>query len=140
LIGVIDTSVALKWYVHESDSPVAKLLLEQELVAPDFILVELANALWKKVRMGQIERAQAHEALVHLAKIVKLVPSSALIDEAFGLAVELLHPVYDCLFVVLARELSVPLITADKRLCRRAQRFGLGALMVPLNKWEERND
>jgi predicted nucleic acid-binding protein len=139
LIGVIDTSVALKWYVRESDSAIAKPLLGLELAAPDIILVELANALWKKVRKGEVESPQANEALAHFAQTVKLVPSSILVDQALCLAVELLHPVYDCLFIVLSRELEVPLITSDKRLCRRAQAFGLGEIVVPLDKWKERH-
>jgi predicted nucleic acid-binding protein len=140
LIGIIDTSVALKWYVEESDSVLARPLLQLDLVAPDVILVELANALWKKVRKGQIESSQANEALSHLAGSVKLVPSPALVDEALNLAVEMLHPVYDCLFVALAREVRAPLITADERLFRRLQAFGLGELVVMLSQWRERSD
>lgn len=138
--AVVDTSVALKWYVQESDSAAARPLLQQELVAPDFILLELANALWKKMRLGQIGSDQAKEALAHIAQTVRVVPSAVLIEEALGVAEELLHPVYDCLYLVLARELRVPLVTSDRRLCDRAQRSDWRKIVVPLNEWERRND
>jgi len=139
LIAVLDTSVALKWYVAESDSAAAETLLALELAAPDFILVELANALWKKVRRGEIEPAQTQGAHVHLAESVKLVPSASLAGEALSLAMALPHPVYDCLFLALARDLDVPLVTADERLCRRVRASPLRDIVIPLHEWEERN-
>lgn len=136
MIAVVDTSVALKWYVQESDSAMARPLLEVDLAAPDFILVELANALWKKVRRGQIARFQANAALSHLAQAVKLVPSALLIDEALNLGLELAHPVYDCLYLALASELRLPVVTADERFWRRLRGSRLAAGVVPLHEWE----
>lgn len=136
MIAVVDTSVALKWYVQESDSAMARPLLEVELAAPDFILVELANALWKKVRRGQITRFQADAALSHLAQAVKLVPSALVIEEALNLGLELAHPVYDCLYLALAGELRLPVVTADERFWRRLRGSRLAAGVVPLHEWE----
>jgi len=51
---VVDASVVLKWFLPEPDSAAADLLLEKflndevELLAPDLMLVEAANALWKR--------------------------------------------------------------------------------------------
>jgi predicted nucleic acid-binding protein len=134
LIAVIDSSVALKWYVQEHDSELARPLLGLRLVAPDLIVAELANALWKKIRKGEAVEALAREALVHLRQAVTLVPSPALVAGAFDLSVELLHPVYDCVFISLAKETDLPLITADGKFHRRAHAAGLHNVVL-LNDW-----
>jgi predicted nucleic acid-binding protein len=59
LTFVADTSVALKWYAPEEDSERAAELLGGFLVAPDLILAELGNALWKKAWQGEALPAQA---------------------------------------------------------------------------------
>ena len=57
MLYVVDASVVLKWFLPEPDSAAADFLLEQflndevELIAPDLILLETANALWKRVRL-----------------------------------------------------------------------------------------
>jgi predicted nucleic acid-binding protein len=51
--AVVDASVALKWYVAETDSGAALGFLQQhqsDLTAPTLLLTEFANALWKKWR------------------------------------------------------------------------------------------
>ena len=53
---VVDASVAVKWLVNEQASEAAHRLLnsEERLVAPDFIVVEVGNVLWKKLRRGEL--------------------------------------------------------------------------------------
>ena len=62
---VVDASVAVKWLVEEPDSDAALALAEsgEELHAPRLMASEVANALWRKARLGQIERADASAAL-----------------------------------------------------------------------------
>ncbi len=120
MIAVVDSSVAVKWYVAEPDSELAADLLRRELVAPDLIRAEVANALWKKVRKQQIGSDQAGLAMPHLAAAVALVPSPPLADDALKAALDLGHPVYDCFFLILAERLELPLVTADTRLRQRA--------------------
>jgi predicted nucleic acid-binding protein len=135
LIAVIDSSVVLKWYVEEADSGLARPLIGLRLVAPDLIVAELANALWKKVCRKEATEALAKEALAHVRQAVTLVPSPDLISEAFILSAELLHPVYDCVFLALAKEFDLPLITADGKFCRRV-RAASGHDVVLLEEWK----
>jgi predicted nucleic acid-binding protein len=59
LVYVVDASVVLKWFLPEKDSGLADSLLEDflngdaELIAPDLILLEAANALWKRVELAR---------------------------------------------------------------------------------------
>ena len=44
---VIDASVAIKWVVEEPGTPEALLLRRHRLLAPDLLMAECANILWK---------------------------------------------------------------------------------------------
>ncbi len=44
---VIDASVAVKWVVQEAGTPDALALRKAKLAAPDLIIPECANILWK---------------------------------------------------------------------------------------------
>jgi predicted nucleic acid-binding protein len=53
---VIDASVAIKWFAPELLSAEAERLLDVDdaLFAPDLLLVERGNIIWKKVRLGEL--------------------------------------------------------------------------------------
>ena len=63
---VIDAGVAVKWLVAEEGSDAADRLLANgdDLYAPRLMASEVANALWRKVRLGEIERSQAGARVV----------------------------------------------------------------------------
>ena len=58
---VVDASVAVKWLVAEQDSPAAVRLIEagHELHAPRLLAAEVTNVLWRKARIGELERRDA---------------------------------------------------------------------------------
>jgi predicted nucleic acid-binding protein len=124
---VVDTSVAVKWVVPEfgqpeNDSERAIDLLERALIAPDCLAGEFANALYKKVQRREIGEQQAREAVAILPEIVDVAPTLPLITAAFELSLLIVHPVHDCLFLVLAIEANGVMVTADERFietCRR---------------------
>ena len=132
-MNVIDTSVVLKWFVAEEDSALAEEHLGSQLIAPDLILAELGNALWKKWCRNEIGRSQSLEASIILPDAVGLFPSRALADVAVGMAFELTHPVYDCFFLALADSLDCTLITADTRLIRKLSGTRFARMVSTLN-------
>jgi predicted nucleic acid-binding protein len=118
---VIDASIATKWLANEPDSVAAARLLERDdsFAAPDIILAETANALWKKQRAGEIEVNGLAEAITALLVAdLMLVRSAELLKDAVLLAAAHGHPVYDCLYVALARREGATLATADRLLAR----------------------
>lgn len=122
---VVDSSVAAKWFLREPGTEEAEGLLagSAPLVAPDLVLAEVANALWKNARRGGAERfAPALRRLPGL--FARLFPMTGLEQDAFDLALRRNHPVYDCFYVALARRERAPLVTADARL---AERFHMDA-------------
>jgi predicted nucleic acid-binding protein len=109
----------VKWVVHEQDTEKAIVLLssELELVAPDIVLVETANALWKNVRRGLLAPDRAQVRLGDLPRFFdKLLPTPDLVAEAFTLGQTVDVPIYDCLYVVASRRAGAKLVTADRKL------------------------
>ncbi len=119
---VVDASVACKWFVEEAGSAAAAVLLEggESLVAPDLVVAEVCNALWRKLRAGEIAAEQAEAGVEGLAGLFDdLVPSGRLAVDAFAIAKALRHPVYDCFYLALAEHGDTRLVTADAALLGR---------------------
>ena len=57
---VVDASVAVRWLVAEEGSEAAHRLAASgdDLHAPRLMVSEIANALWRKARLGEIERGR----------------------------------------------------------------------------------
>lgn len=119
---VVDASVAVKWFFAEAHSDVARCLLAPGIYlhAPDFILIEAANVIWKKARRKEIPDPRPYlEELARLSDAVVLRPSSDLVVAAAAIAIPADHPVYDCVYVACAEAEAAPLVTADDRLSGR---------------------
>jgi len=120
---VVDASVACKWFFQEAGSAAARRLLARSelLLAPDLVFVEVGNVAWKRKRAGAATQEQLREIAVVLPNAFTEVAASAtLLPLALAIAVELDHPVYDCLYLALAERSECRLLTADARLLRVA--------------------
>jgi predicted nucleic acid-binding protein len=121
--AVVDASVAVKWVVNEVDSDLARALSEISLHAPDLFPIECANILWKKARLRDLTRRSAAERLdILLQAPVTIVSTQELMPRAMELAFDLQHPVYDCVYLALALQRKIPLITADERLVKTVRK------------------
>lgn len=121
---VLDASALVR--IIEGSSQAAALreaVLQADLVlAPELMLTEVANALWRLQRSGQLEAAGLQKRLSRAAELVDHIePDRHLQVEALALACHLDHPVYDCLYLALARREAATLLTADLRLQQLAQ-------------------
>ena len=57
---VIDASIAIKWVVEEDGTPLALALRQKaKLIAPDLLVPECANILWKKVQRNELVKEEA---------------------------------------------------------------------------------
>ncbi|WP_349371099.1 type II toxin-antitoxin system VapC family toxin [Salinarimonas sp.] len=131
---IVDASVAVKWFVEEEGSEAAQRILDEPaavLLAPDLLLVEVGNALWKKFNRDEVSWAQMLAAVSTLRVVFQppnLVPVAELAEHATRLAVELGHPIYDCLYLALtARTRGGVLVTDDRKLLAMASRLGVPA-------------
>lgn len=136
--AVVDSCVAVKWVVREkySDKAIELLSRDLHLIAPDFVLMEIANALWKNVKRGLLA---ADGAIVRLADVPgffnKLLPTPELVMEAFALADAIDVPVYDCTYVVAARRAGARLVTADNKLIAKLAGTADADRVVHLSDW-----
>lgn len=116
---VIDASVALKWFLVEHGSNEALRLAGsgRSLAAPDLIIAEVCNGLWKSARLGRLTSEQVSLATAKLPDFLsQLAPGRLLAERAVMIANEVGHPVYDCFYLALAEQLETKLVTADRRL------------------------
>jgi predicted nucleic acid-binding protein len=118
---VIDASIAIKWVVEEDGTPAALTLHQKaKLIAPDLLVAECANILWKKVQRSELSKAEALLAarLLQGAEI-ELLATRSLFETATRVSIEIDHPAYDCLYLVLAAENKCQFVTADERFLRK---------------------
>jgi len=135
---VIDASVAVKFFFPESGHDQATAILEsaEPIAAPDIIIPEILNVLWKKSTRGEISRHQANEVIANLPMTIPtIIPSVEIANEAFVLAENLRHPVYDCLYLAGALASGALLITADESFVRKVSVAGLGPIVVDIKDW-----
>ncbi len=114
--------------MNEPDRVGAERLLETEsaLLAPDLMAAEATNAWWKKLRRREMGLADVEQAVTNLLALgIAWTPSTVLLRPAARLAVEVGHPVYDCLYLALAGSHGAALATADARLRQAAERLGV---------------
>jgi len=115
---VVDASAAVKWYVPEDDSDAAETLLDgsHELHAPDLILPEFGNIIWKKIRRNEITSNKGRQIIEAFLKTpVQKHSGEQLLEPAFEIADRTAQTVYDCTYLALAVALNCEMVTADER-------------------------
>lgn len=117
---VVDASTAVKWYFVEDFSVNAEHLLADpavELLAPDFVFIEVAAVAWKRQRKGEIDEARAIQIVSEFANVPLFVDSAAaLVPSALRIAIQTKRSLYDCLYVALAERSDAVVVTADRKL------------------------
>lgn len=133
---VVDASVAVKWLVVEEDSADARGLLDdEELHAPRLLVSEVANAVWRKVRLDQVDGRAAGQLLATISDMpVRWHADETICADAIRLAIAHDRPVYDLMYLALAQRLGVRVVTADQRLVNALAGTDLGGLVMPLKE------
>lgn len=138
---VVDASVVAKWYVPEPGSAQAATILESgsKLLAPDLLVAELGNIMWKKVRRGELSPTEAQEILDAFVTFcpVTLYAGSLLLQSALDIAVRFERTVYDALYLAVAVAEDCCLVTADARLIHALKGTALAPVVRGLGEGEK---
>jgi predicted nucleic acid-binding protein len=126
---VIDSSALVELVIKsERASAVVQAVGATDMVAPDVVNPEVLAALRRLERTGELTAQRAVEALDDLMDApVRRFSTLPLLAEAWTLRANV--PAADALYVVLARALRCPLVTADRKLSR-APNLGVPMLTV----------
>ena len=136
---VIDASLAVKWFLEEPDSDLAGELFAKfigQIAVPTLFGIEVAAAL---VREGNIDKPNARTMRRAVAKLVNFLSDGSLetviqapseLARAAYLALDLGHPLKDCLYLALAMELGCDLVTCDTRFAAKAKGVWAGVRVL----------
>jgi len=125
---VVDASVATQWVLLQEHSAAARALLQsqQELLAVDFVRVEVFSALLKAVRTKRLILPEAKLAIQFLERTpLRLLPSDDHVSQAFAIAQQHGGSLYDACYIALARSLDAPLATDDEGMATVAEAVGV---------------
>jgi len=126
---VLDASVAVKLVSEEagSDAALERVGAAGRIIAPDWMLLEVTHALWKKAHQSRADEAVAESGVKALKQVVDaFFPADDLLSAALALSFQLQHPVYDCLYLALAQAEGAVVLTADEKFVRAATQHGHG--------------
>jgi len=116
---VIDANVAIKWYFEETlwTDAIRYLQSQAHLISPDFIKVEFANVIVKKVRIGDVNSDQGWSCYQNLfqSNVLEFIPTEDLLGSAYKLANSIEHSIYDCIYLAAARRIDASVVTADRK-------------------------
>jgi len=131
-VKVIDASALIKYVNRESGWERVQEYLLAGCITVDIALKELANALWKRVMRKELTEKQAIEIMdfVLKKKLVKLFPQEPLLIDALKFSIGAALPVYDALYIMLAKSLKTELITSDKKQAEKAEEVGINSTFV----------
>ncbi|TWG98091.1 putative nucleic acid-binding protein [Mesorhizobium sp. J18] len=141
---LIDASIAVKWVVEEEGTDAAVALRSRfRFAAPELLVAECSNILWKKVRRSGLTRDEARLAAQLLERSgIEFLSVRGLMEQATALAIDLGHPAYDCVYLALAHHRRLRFVTADERLLDIVGRNGpaeLAKLCVSLEQVDSEN-
>jgi len=126
---VLDASCAIEIALNKKEGETLKALLDEsdEVLAPDLLVPEFVNALWKYYQFNQLSLIICDEAMGVLLDFVEtFVPSRDIYREAFSLSqAQKSRAAYDMFYLALALREDAVLLTLDGTLKKEATRAGI---------------
>lgn len=127
--SVVDASVLIKLFLQEDQSEAVQQIIDDiylnhaipaSLIVPDLMFVECANILRTKVRFHGYPPQTAIQAMRYLRALALPTTASAdLVEDVLSIAFVYDISAYDAVYVALAGQQHISLITADARLAQQ---------------------
>ena len=128
MILVLDTSAAVEIVLQrDSAQSLAEIIRGADwVIAPTLFITEVNNVFWKYQKFADYPYPDCERDIEQtIALPDEYISEIELYREAFKLGCTLDHPIYDMLYVVLARRNSARLLTMDKKLITTAHKAGV---------------
>ena len=128
----IDSSSLVKFFSKEEGWEKVAQIIKEGVITLDLSIKEVANALWKKIVIGEMNDDLAIKILYDLLKseAIIIVNQDDYLVEAFKIANRNKITIYDSLFIALAKSKNLELVTSDKKQYEIAKNEGVNALLV----------
>ncbi|MCG2868580.1 MAG: type II toxin-antitoxin system VapC family toxin [Candidatus Nanopusillus sp.] len=129
---VIDSSSLVKFFSKEEGWEKVAQIIEEGAITLDLSIKEVANALWKKILMGEMTEDIAIKILYDLLKreAIIIVNQDEYLIEAFKIANRNKITIYDSLFIALAKSMNLELVTSDIKQYEIAKNEGVNAQLI----------
>lgn len=136
---ICDASLAVKLVIREADSGLALAwygAVSTEVAAPDLIAVEVSQAIVRLVNMRTISRETGRatfrtwRGLFDDGGIILHPTPVARLEAAVDLAIDLGHPVKDCIYLALAMDEGCELATCDAKFAAKARKLYRGVRLL----------
>jgi predicted nucleic acid-binding protein len=128
MIIVLDTTAAVEIVLNrERAQKIQSIIKDAEwIISVDLFISEVNNVFWKYYNFQNMPIDICKKSIDRAIHIIDDFESSIdLYKEAFSLACQLHHPVYDALYLVCARRKDASLITLDKKMYEFAKKLSI---------------
>ncbi|BAS56151.1 PilT domain-containing protein [Leptolyngbya boryana NIES-2135] len=128
---VVDASVVIQYAITQEYTPEVRVLIARmyqvdRLYLPEFCLLECTNVIWKAVRFNNLAPSIASQIITELQRLpLQIEPVISLLPNALQIGLTYQLAIYDSLYIALAEQLDLPLISLDERQVRAAAAKGL---------------
>jgi len=131
-VRVIDSSSLVKFFSKERGWEKVAQIIEEGVITLDLSIKEVANALWKKILIGEMKEDIAIKILSDLLKreAIIIVNQDEYLIEAFKIANRNKITIYDSLFIALAKSKNLELVTSDIKQYEIAKKEGVNAQLI----------
>ena len=132
---VVDASVALKWFVDESNTEKALevrdyLKKEATPIVPALFFYEIANVLRYKPEFGSKDVKKIIKALIDFQ--FRIEPFERVANLTIDLAYQYGITIYDASYIAIGRRNQITVITADERLYSKLE----NEQIILLEEWK----
>ena len=131
MIVVLDASAGLEVALNRENSDTIGNTLEKaaKVITSELYKAETANALWKYSVTGLLTKEEALKRLRYCDDLIdEYIHISENNDESLVEGIRTKHPVYDLLYLTIARRNGAMLLTQDKKLKNIAKENGIDTI------------
>ena len=126
---VLDANAAVEVALEgKAAGPLSAMLSQsEEVIAPELLVPEVVNAVWKYHQFSEFDLGKCEKILeLALGLVDRLISHREIYREAFALSrVQKTRAAYDMFYLALARREDAVLLTLDGTLKKEAKRAGI---------------